>query len=111
MAQGMDAFLAEHYGTDAAVKTAGANEDLEKQASVDLFIKIAGEQNIDLRSMKPEQVNELEEELKAQGKTYEFHSYQDAGHGFFSVDRPSYRPVAAVDGWNRIFTWYGRYLS
>jgi hypothetical protein len=60
MAQGMDAFLAEHYGTDAAVKTAAANqEDLEKQASVDLFMKLAAEQNIDLAAMKPEQVNEL----------------------------------------------------
>jgi dienelactone hydrolase len=27
------------------------------------------------------------------------------------VNRPAYRPEAAMDGWNRIFTWYGRYLS
>jgi carboxymethylenebutenolidase len=59
----------------------------------------------------PEHVAELEQELKAHGKTYEFHSYEGAGHGFFSVNRPSYRPEAATDGWNHIFTWFGRYLS
>jgi carboxymethylenebutenolidase len=59
----------------------------------------------------PDQVAELEQELKAQGKTYEFHSYEGAGHAFFSVNRTSYRPEAAVDGWQRIWTWFGQYLS
>jgi carboxymethylenebutenolidase len=59
----------------------------------------------------PAQVAELEQELKAQGKTYEFHSYEGAGHAFFSVNRTSYRPEAAVDGWQRIWTWFGQYLS
>jgi carboxymethylenebutenolidase len=59
----------------------------------------------------PEQVQELEQELKAQGKTYEFHSYEGAGHAFFAVNRPSYRPEAATDGWQRVFDFYGRYLS
>ena len=55
----------------------------------------------------PEQVDELEAALKAAGKTYEFHRYDGAGHAFFSVDRPAYRPEAAVDGWQRIFEWFG----
>ena len=59
----------------------------------------------------PEQVDELEAELKTQGKTYEFHSYEGAGHAFFSVNRTAYRPEAAVDGWEKIFTWFGRYLA
>ena len=59
----------------------------------------------------PEEVQELEQELKAQGKTYEFHIYEGAGHGFFAVDRPSYRPEAANDGWKRVFDFYGRYLA
>jgi hypothetical protein len=58
--QAMDAFLADYYGTDAAVKTAAAREeDVEKQASVDLFMKLAADQNIDLSKMSPAQVNEL----------------------------------------------------
>jgi carboxymethylenebutenolidase len=58
----------------------------------------------------PEHVTELEEALKAAGKTYEFHSYPDAGHAFFSVNRPAYRVEAANDGWEKIFAFYGKYL-
>jgi carboxymethylenebutenolidase len=59
----------------------------------------------------PEQVGELEQALKAAGKTYEFHTYEGAGHAFFSVNRPSYRVEAANDGWQRIWDFYGQYLS
>jgi carboxymethylenebutenolidase len=59
----------------------------------------------------PAQVAELEEALKANGKTYEFHSYPNAGHGFFAVNRPGYRVEAATDGWEKIFAFYGKYLS
>jgi carboxymethylenebutenolidase len=58
----------------------------------------------------PAEVDELEEALKAAGKTYEFHSYPTAGHGFFSVNRPAYNVEAANDGWERIFAFYGKYL-
>jgi carboxymethylenebutenolidase len=58
-----------------------------------------------------EHVDEFESILRAQGATYEFHRYDDAGHAFFSTDRPSYRPEAANDGWERITGFYDRYLS
>ena len=58
----------------------------------------------------PADVAELEEALKAAGKTYEFHSYEGAGHAFLQVDRPNYRPDAAVDAWQRIWAFFGRYL-
>jgi carboxymethylenebutenolidase len=56
------------------------------------------------------QVAKTEAELKKWGKTYAFHTYDEAGHGFFASDRPSYRPEAAMDGWGRIFEWFGKYL-
>ena len=59
----------------------------------------------------PAQVAQIEQELKRHGKTYEFHTYEGAGHGFFSVDRPSYQQEAAVDGWQKLFAWYEKYLS
>ena len=65
----------------------------------------------DDRYPTPEQTAELEKELARLGKTYEFHTYDDAGHAFFAVDRPSYRPQAAVDGWRRIFDWFDRHLG
>jgi carboxymethylenebutenolidase len=59
----------------------------------------------------PEHVAELEHALIAAGKTYEFHSYEGAGHAFFATDRPSFRPEAALDGWQRIFSWFGTNLA
>jgi len=59
----------------------------------------------------PTEVDELEKELIALGKTFEFHSYEGAGHAFFSVNRPAYRPESAMDGWSRIFAFYGRHLG
>ena len=48
--------------------------------------------------------------LRGHGKTYEFHRYDGAGHAFFSVDRPSYRVAAALDGWQRIHTFLATHL-
>jgi carboxymethylenebutenolidase len=62
-------------------------------------------------SPSPEEVAKTEEELKRHGKTYEFHMYPDAGHGFFAVDRPSYRQHAAVDGWGKVLAWFDKYLN
>ncbi len=58
-----------------------------------------------------EQVNRIEEELKRFGKQYEFHRYDGAGHGFFAVDRPGYRPEQAVDGWKKVFAFFEKYLQ
>ena len=63
------------------------------------------------RNPSVDHVARIEEELERHGKTYEFHVYDGAGHAFFSVDRPSYRVHAAVDGWQRIWTWFGRHLA
>jgi carboxymethylenebutenolidase len=59
----------------------------------------------------PEQVNELDEILTSNSKPHEFHRYDDAGHAFFSVDRPSYRVAAANDGWERIAAFYETHLG
>ena len=59
----------------------------------------------------PDQVATLDAELTRLGKEHEFHSYDGAGHAFFAVDRPSYRPEAAVDGWRRIWDFFGRTLN
>ncbi|HWC87059.1 MAG TPA: dienelactone hydrolase family protein [Solirubrobacteraceae bacterium] len=59
----------------------------------------------------PEEVAELDEILTGNGKEHEFHSYDDAGHAFFSVDRPAYRVAAANDGWARITEFFGKYLG
>jgi carboxymethylenebutenolidase len=62
------------------------------------------------RAPSPEHVAELDRILTKHGKDHEFHTYENAGHGFFAVDRPSYRVEAAVDGWERIAEFFGRHL-
>jgi carboxymethylenebutenolidase len=57
-----------------------------------------------------DEVNRIEAALKANGKTYEFHRYDGAGHGFFATDRPNYRQQQATDAWNHVFAFYEKYL-
>lgn len=65
----------------------------------------------DDQNPSPKDVNRTEEELKRLGKSYEFHRYDGAGHGFFATERPGYRPEQAVDGWGKVFDFYARHLS
>ncbi len=63
------------------------------------------------RSPTPDQVALHEQELKKQGKNYEFHMYPNAGHGFFYYDRSAYRQEQAIDGWKKIFVFLETYLA
>jgi carboxymethylenebutenolidase len=55
----------------------------------------------------PPAVATLDAELNKLDKQHEFHSYEGAGHSFFSVDRPE----AAVDGWRRIDEFFATHLK
>jgi len=58
----------------------------------------------------PADAARTEEALKKFGKTYEIQTYENAGHAFFAVDRAQYRVAAAMDGWKKVFAWFGKYL-
>lgn len=58
----------------------------------------------------PADVAELEQALIASNKTYEFHMFEGAGHAFFAVDRPAYRPTVATEAWQYVWQWFDRYL-
>jgi carboxymethylenebutenolidase len=77
----------------------------------DLPCPILGLFGEDDTSPSPEQVVIHESELEKYGKTYEFHLYPNAGHGFFYYHRPNYRQEQAVDGWHKIFTFLEKYLG
>jgi carboxymethylenebutenolidase len=57
-----------------------------------------------------DEVAQIDAELTRLGKEHEFHTFENAGHGFFAVDRPMYRVDAAVQGWRLILDFYGRHL-
>jgi carboxymethylenebutenolidase len=59
----------------------------------------------------PEQVNMHEAALKEYGKTYMFHRYDGAGHGFMYWNQMSYRVQQAMDGWNKMEDWFKLHLS
>ncbi len=59
----------------------------------------------------PQQVAQHEEALKRFGKSYEFHVYPGAGHGFFYYDKQMYRQEQAVDGWKKVFDFLERQLQ
>jgi carboxymethylenebutenolidase len=77
----------------------------------DLRCPLLGLFGVDDQYPGPEEVAEFERALAAAGKEFEFHSYEGAGHAFFNTDRPSFRAEAALDGWERIWSFFGRHLS
>jgi carboxymethylenebutenolidase len=53
----------------------------------------------------------IEAALTKLGKVHELVAYDNAGHSIFATDRADYRPLAAQDGWTKIFAWYEKYLG
>ena len=110
--QGVDAVIA-CYGGGVAAKP----EELSPQQPVapidltkDLQCPLLGFFGIEDTRPSPADRDKTEEALKKCGKTFEFHTYENCGHAFFAVDRPQYRVHAALDGWKRVFAWFGKYL-
>jgi carboxymethylenebutenolidase len=58
----------------------------------------------------PEQVNQHEEALKKHGKNYQFFRYDGAGHAFWSYNGEAYRPVQAMDSWEKVFSFFEQHL-
>jgi carboxymethylenebutenolidase len=111
--RGIDAVVS-NYGGGVAAKP---EELMERQPKApidftkDLHSPLLGLFGIEDKRPSPEDAKKTEAELKRFGKTYEFHTYENAGHAFFAVDRPQYRVHAAVDGWKRVFAWFDKYLK
>src|SRR5215211_2773794 len=77
----------------------------------DLHCPILGIFGNEDKNPTPEQVNQHEAELKKHGKSYEFHRYDGAGHGFFYDHAAAYRQAQAVDGWQKVFAFLEEHLS
>jgi carboxymethylenebutenolidase len=61
------------------------------------------------KGIPQEDVEAMRTALKAAGKPGEIIVYPDAPHGFNADYRPSYRPKAAADGWQRCLAWFRKY--
>ena len=76
----------------------------------DLGCPLMGIFGMDDMSPSPEQVDLHEEELKKHGKEYRFHRYDGAGHAFWNYGREAYRPVQAMDAWDKVFAFFDKHL-
>lgn len=61
------------------------------------------------RSIPPDSVRKMEQELKSLGKTVDIRFY-DANHAFANPSGPSYDPTAANDAWARTLDFFARTL-
>lgn len=77
----------------------------------DLACPLLGLFGNDDQNPSPDQVNLHEEQLKKYNKTYDFHRYDGAGHGFWYYDRAAYRPEQAMDAWQKTFEFFEKYLA
>ncbi|HSM71732.1 MAG TPA: dienelactone hydrolase family protein [Anaerolineales bacterium] len=110
-------------GFDAVVDCWGGRvvmspEDLNDKTPVapidytkDLSCPILGIFGNDDSNPTPEQVNQHEEELQKHGKSYDFHRYDNAGHGFFYYIYKAYRQEQAMDGWEKVWAFLEKNLS
>src|SRR3954451_13527216 len=89
---------------DAAVDCYGGRADVGLAPG--LRCPLLGLFGAEDQSPSPDDVAAMAKALEANDKNFEFHSYDGAGHAFFSVDRPSYRVDSAKDGWKQIWTFF-----
>ena len=95
-----------------------SDEDLTEKMPVapisltsDVSCPILGLFGNDDQSPPADQVDTHEQALKDAGKDFEFHRYDDAGHGFMYYHAPMYRQAASVDAWAKIWEFLGRRLG
>lgn len=122
---GRHAFLAacKVEGIDAAVdcwggRVVASNEELTPAQPVapidytsELSCPILGIFGNDDRFPTKEQVDLHEKELQKYGKTYEFYRYDGATHGIWYYHTEMYRPVQAMDSWQKTFEFLEKYLK
>jgi carboxymethylenebutenolidase len=59
----------------------------------------------------PDEVRQIEAELKKHGKVCDVKIYPGANHGFNCDERPSYHAEASQDAWGQTLGWFQRYLK
>lgn len=72
----------------------------------DLSCPLLGLFGADDSHPSPDEVAELDRRLTDLGKEHDFHVFEGAGHAFFAVDRPAYRPEVAVEAWELVETFF-----
>jgi carboxymethylenebutenolidase len=112
-AQGFDA-VGDLWGGGVVAppeKATAARPVAPVEYTADLNAPLLGIFGNDDSDPSPADVDEFEAALKKYGKDYEFHRYDGAGHAFFYYMWPPYRQEQAMDGWEKVFSFFGDKLS
>jgi carboxymethylenebutenolidase len=97
------------YGGNILVSWGDGPSPFERTA--DIACPVLGLFGQEDKNPSPADVTRIDEELTRLGKPHEFHSYAGAGHAFLNFTRPSYRPEAAADAWEKCLSALLRYLD
>jgi carboxymethylenebutenolidase len=102
-------FAAHSEAPDAAVIFYGSSPNqLEEAKSVSSpLLGIYAETDTRITSNAPA----LADALKGAGKSFEYHVYPGAAHGFFNDESGIYKKDAAEDAWTRTLAFFRQHLS
>ena len=100
------AFVLESSPPDRPLKVSSLESRLQ-----DISCPVLGLFGNEDKNPSPAEVEQLDRILTELGKPHEFHSFDDAGHAFFAVDRPSYRPAVATEGWQLVRGFFDTHLA
>lgn len=97
-----------YYGGNTMVSLGDGPTPLERTSEIRAAVLgLFGETD---QNPSPSDVEKIAAELEKHGKTHEFHSYANAGHGFFNDRRASFAAEAAADCWPKTLVWLRRYV-
>lgn len=80
------------------------------EQTANIHVPLLGLFGDDDQNPSSDDVQKMRRELERTGKTYEFHSYPGAGHGFNCEERPTYRREAALHAWGKTLDWLNQHL-
>ena len=103
-------FLATEMGEElnAAAPFYGSAAATDKVAAIAAAIQVHYAENDErVNAMRPE----YEAALKANGVTYEMHTYPGTRHGFHNYSTPRYHPEAAQLAWTRMVAFFEKHLG
>ena len=89
----------------------GKNSPPAIERAADIRCPVIGFFGNDDTNPTPADVDDYDAALTKAGVEHVFHRYDGAGHGFFYWHRPLYRPEQAMDGWSKIWAFFGKHLA
>lgn len=79
--------------------------DIAEELTVPILGLYGGEDDL----IPNDTVEQMRDRLSSGNSKSEIILYPDTPHGFHADYRPTYRPEAAADAWNRLLTWFEQY--